>query len=45
MAEKLGARAVLVFEETIDIPANEVPIAFRTLDREHTDDCPGRTNG
>ncbi|WP_331763096.1 hypothetical protein OG571_47200 (plasmid) [Streptomyces sp. NBC_01369] len=26
VAKKLGARAVLVFEETIEIPANEVPI-------------------
>jgi hypothetical protein len=26
MAEKIGARAILVFEETIDIPANEVPL-------------------
>jgi hypothetical protein len=26
MAEAIGARAVLVFEETIDIPANEVPL-------------------
>lgn len=26
MAEQIGARAVLVFEETIDIPANEVPV-------------------
>lgn len=26
IAEKIGARAVLVFEETIDIPANEVPV-------------------
>jgi hypothetical protein len=25
-AEQLGARAVLVFEETIDIPANDVPV-------------------
>jgi hypothetical protein len=26
IAEKIGARAVLVFEETIDIPANDVPL-------------------
>ncbi|WP_405536896.1 hypothetical protein [Streptomyces antimycoticus] len=26
LAERIGARAVLVFEETIDIPANEVTI-------------------
>ena len=26
MAEQIGARAVLLFEETIDIPANEVSI-------------------
>ncbi|MEU9333140.1 hypothetical protein AB0D49_08240 [Streptomyces sp. NPDC048290] len=26
VAEKIGARAVLVFEDTIDIPANEVPL-------------------
>ncbi|MEU1071923.1 MULTISPECIES: hypothetical protein [unclassified Streptomyces] len=26
LAEKIGARAVLAFEETIDIPANEVPV-------------------
>ncbi|MGW7617413.1 hypothetical protein ACWGLG_16405 [Streptomyces antimycoticus] len=26
VAEQIGARAVLVFEETIDIPANEVTI-------------------
>ncbi|MGW7597220.1 hypothetical protein [Streptomyces antimycoticus] len=26
VAEQIGARAVLVFEETIDIPANEVPV-------------------
>lgn len=26
IAEKLGARAVLVFEETIDIPANELTL-------------------
>lgn len=26
LADKIGARAVLVFEETIDIPANEVPV-------------------
>lgn len=26
VAEKIGARAVLVFEETVDIPANEVPL-------------------
>jgi hypothetical protein len=26
IAEKIGARAVLVFEETIDIPANEVTL-------------------
>lgn len=24
--ERIGARAVLVFEETVDIPANEVPV-------------------
>ncbi|MGW4223020.1 hypothetical protein ACWEG1_06135 [Streptomyces bauhiniae] len=27
MADRLGARAVLVFEDTIDIPANETPVA------------------
>lgn len=26
MAEQIGARAVLVFEESIDIPANDVPV-------------------
>ncbi|WP_217235455.1 hypothetical protein [Streptomyces sp. AC555_RSS877] len=26
LAERLGARAVLIFEETIEIPANEVPV-------------------
>ncbi|MEU9444655.1 hypothetical protein AB0D42_27990 [Streptomyces sp. NPDC048304] len=26
IAEKIGARAVLVFEETIEIPANDVPV-------------------
>ncbi|MFF3324956.1 hypothetical protein [Streptomyces sp. NPDC002889] len=26
LANQVGARAVLVFEETIDIPANEVPV-------------------
>lgn len=26
LAERIGARAVLVFEETIDIPANDVPV-------------------
>lgn len=26
IAERIGARGVLVFEETIDIPANEVPL-------------------
>jgi len=26
LAERIGARAVLVFEEAIEIPANEVPI-------------------
>ncbi|MFJ4637596.1 hypothetical protein ACIP69_18480 [Streptomyces hygroscopicus] len=26
VAARIGARAVLVFEETIDIPANEVPV-------------------
>ncbi|MEU5976374.1 hypothetical protein [Streptomyces sp. NPDC047315] len=26
VADRVGARAVLVFEDTIDIPANEVPI-------------------
>ena len=26
IAERIGARAVLVFEDTIDIPANEVPV-------------------
>ncbi|MFF1574836.1 hypothetical protein ACFVWR_19015 [Leifsonia sp. NPDC058292] len=26
LAERLGARAVLVFEETIEIPVNEVPV-------------------
>jgi hypothetical protein len=26
VAEKIGARCVLVFEETIDIPANDVPV-------------------
>ncbi|MGW4493762.1 hypothetical protein [Streptomyces sp. NPDC004376] len=26
IADRLGARAVLVFEDTIDIPANEVPV-------------------
>jgi hypothetical protein len=26
VAEKIGARAILSFEETIDIPANEVPL-------------------
>ena len=26
VAEQIGARAVLVFEETIDIPANDVPL-------------------
>ncbi|WP_327222994.1 hypothetical protein OG229_02300 [Streptomyces platensis] len=26
IAEKIGARAILVFEETIDIPANEIPV-------------------
>lgn len=26
LAEQLGARAVLAFEETVEIPANEVPV-------------------
>ncbi|MET8080002.1 hypothetical protein [Streptomyces sp. NPDC005303] len=26
IAEKIGARAILVFEETVDIPANDVPL-------------------
>jgi hypothetical protein len=26
IANQIGARAVLVFEETIDIPANDVPV-------------------
>lgn len=26
ITEKIGARAVLVFEETIDIPGNDVPV-------------------
>jgi hypothetical protein len=26
VAQKIGARAVLVFEETVEIPANEVPV-------------------
>lgn len=26
LAEQIGARAILVFEETVDIPANEVPL-------------------
>jgi hypothetical protein len=26
IAERIGARAVLVFEEAVDIPANEVPV-------------------
>ncbi|MCM8548900.1 hypothetical protein [Streptomyces sp. STCH 565 A] len=27
LAEKVGARAVLVFEETVDIPANEITLS------------------
>ncbi|MFI8439943.1 hypothetical protein ACIGKG_04905 [Streptomyces rochei] len=30
IAEQIGARAVLVFEETIDIPANEVTLTDAT---------------
>ncbi|MEV7466123.1 hypothetical protein AB0O20_06360 [Streptomyces kronopolitis] len=26
LAEKIGARTVLAFEETIDIPANDIPV-------------------
>ncbi|WP_055693384.1 hypothetical protein [Streptomyces prasinopilosus] len=28
IAEKIGARGILVFEETVDIPANDVPVGF-----------------
>ncbi|WP_052808715.1 hypothetical protein [Streptomyces cyaneogriseus] len=39
LAERIGARAVLVFEDTIDIPANDVPInpdseQFRALTQD-----------